>query len=81
MKNVVIKIDGKKYDTETDFFGAIIGDSSRFGANCTSVPGTCVGPYTWVLPMVQVRGFVPAEKRLFPKTEYTMTDNEKVELK
>ncbi len=80
-QNITIKIDGKKYDTGVDFFGSIIGDSSRLGANCTSVPGTCVGPYTWVLPTVQVRGFVPAEKRILPKAEYLIQDNPKIELK
>lgn len=80
-KNIEIKIEGNKYDTETDFFGSIIGDNSRLGANCTSIPGTCIGPYTWILPTVQVRGFVPAEKRVFQKAEYKITENPKVELK
>ena len=80
-KNIEIKIDGKKHDTGADFFGSIIGDSSRLGANCTSIPGTCVGPYTWILPTVQVRGFIPAEKRIMPKAEYVIQDNPKVELK
>lgn len=80
-KNIEIKIEGNKYDTETDFFGSIIGDNSRLGANCTSIPGTCIGPFTWILPTVQVRGFVPAEKRVFPKAEYKITENPKVELK
>lgn len=80
-KNIQIKIDDKKYDTETDFFGSIIGDSTRLGANCTAVPGTFIGPYTWILPTVQVRGFVPAEKRILPKAEYVIQDNPKVELK
>ena len=80
-KNIEIKIDGKKYDTGTDFFGSIIGDNTRLGANCTSLPGTCIGPYTWILPTIQVRNFVPAEKRLLPKVEYIIQDNPKVELK
>ena len=80
-KNIEIKIEGNKYDTETDFFGSIIGDNSRLGANCTSIPGTCIGPYTWILPTVQVRNFVPAEKRIFPKAEYMVQDNPRVELK
>lgn len=78
---IQIKLEGRKYSTDTDFFGSIIGDSSRLGANCTSIPGTCIGPYTWILPTVQVRGFVPAEKRILPKEEYLMQDNPKVELK
>lgn len=80
-KNITVKIDGDKVDTGSDFFGSIVGDNTRLGANVASLPGTFVGPYTWVLPGLQIRGFVPAEKRLFPKTEYTMTDNEKIELK
>lgn len=43
--------------------------------------GTFIGPYTWILPTVQVRGFVPKEKRIFPVASYRMEDNEKVELK
>lgn len=80
-QNITIKINGEKNDSGTDFFGAIVGDNTRLGANCTSVPGTCIGPYTWILPTVQVRGFVPAEKRILPKAEYTIQDNPKVELK
>ena len=80
-KNIEIKIDGTKYDTGTDFFGAVIGDTTRLGANCTTLPGTCIGPYTWILPTVQVRNFVPAEKRILPKAEYTIQDNPRIELK
>ena len=80
-KNITIKIDSNIYDTETDFFGAIVGDNTRLGANCTSIPGTCVGPYTWILPTVQVRGFIPREKRIYPVENYKVLDNPKVELK
>ena len=62
-------------------FGAIIGDSTRLGANSTTVPGTFIGPYTWILPTVQVRGFVPAEKRVFPMAQYRIEENPRVELK
>ena len=79
--NIKVKLNGEIIDTNTDFFGSIIGDSSRMGANSTAVPGTFIGPYTWILPTVQVRGFVPAEKRVFPKAEYMVTENPKVELK
>ena len=79
--NIKVKLNGEIIDTNTDFFGSIIGASSRMGANSTAVPGTFIGPYTWILPTVQVRGFVPAEKRVFPKVEYMVTENPKVELK
>ena len=80
-KNITVKINGEKYDVGTDFFGAVIGDSTRLGANSTTVPGTFIGPYTWILPTVQVRGFVPAEKRVFPLAEYRVEENPRVELK
>lgn len=80
-KQVETKINGTKYNMQSDFFGAIIGDNTRLGANSVSVPGTLIGPYTWILPTVQVRGFVPAEKRIMPKAEYSITDNPKIELK
>ena len=80
-KNITIKIDGEKIDTGSDFFGSIIGDSTRLGANVATLPGTFIGPYTWILPGLQVRGFVPAEKRVFPKEEYVVMDNPKIELK
>ena len=80
-KNITVKINGKKIDVGTDFFGSIIGDSSRLGANAVSLPGTFIGPYTWVLPGVQARGFIEKEKRVFPVQEYRITENPKVELK
>ena len=80
-ENIEVKIQGEKYSTNTDFFGSIIGDSSRLGANSTAVPGTFIGPYTWILPTVQVRGFIPAEKRIYPLAQYRMENNPKVELK
>lgn len=80
-KNITLKISGEKFDTQTDFFGSVIGDSSRLGANSTAVPGTAIGPYTWILPTVQVRGFVEREKRVFPVQNYRTEDNPKVELK
>ena len=80
-KNITVKMEGQVIDTSTDFFGSIIGDNSRFGANAVALPGTFVGPYTWIFPTVQVRGFILAEKRIMPTAEYKITDNPKVELK
>lgn len=78
--NIEIKINEKKINTKRDFFGAIIGDNTRLGANSTTVPGTFIGPYTWILPTVQVRGFIPKEKRIFPLAEYNIKENPKLNL-
>ncbi len=80
-KNITVKINGEKIDVGTDFFGSIIGDSSRLGANAVTLPGTFIGPYTWILPGVQVRGFIEKEKRVFPVQEHRITENPKIELK
>ncbi len=80
-KNITLKIKETKQDTGTDFFGAIIGDNTRLGANSTTVPGTLIGPYTWILPTVQVRGLIEREKRVYPMQTYRIEENPKLELK
>ena len=81
-KNITVKNSlGEKVDTQTDFFGAIVGDNSRLGANCTTLPGSFIGAYTWILPTVQVRGFIPSEKRVFPVNNTRIEDNPRLELK
>ena len=81
-KNITVKNSlGEKVDTQTDFFGAIVGDNSRLGANCTTLPGSFIGAYTWILPTVQVRGFIPSEKRVFPVNNTRVEDNPRLELK
>lgn len=81
-KNITIKnSNGEKVDVNSDFFGAIVGDNSRIGANSTTLPGSFIGPYSWILPNVQVRGFIPREERVFPVCETRISDNCKIELK
>ncbi|MCL2842829.1 MAG: hypothetical protein FWE28_05095 [Oscillospiraceae bacterium] len=79
--NATIKLNGAAHDLGTDFFGCIVGDSSRLGANSVTQPGTHIGPNTWIFPMTGVRGFVPREKRVFAEQKLAMTENEIVELK
>ena len=80
-KNITVKMNGERVDVGTDFFGSIIGDNSRLGANAIALPGTFIGPYTWILPGVQARGFIEKERRAFPVQELKMTENPKIELK
>ena len=79
--NVSVTIEGEKIDLEADFFGCLLGDNSRLGANVVTQPGTHIGPNTWIFPMTSVRGFIPKEKRVFTESNFVMTDNEIVELK
>ena len=73
--------DGSAVETGDSYFGLILGDSSRLGANCVTHPGTHIGPYTWVYPMTNLRGFIPREKRVYHPQTIEMTENGIVELK
>lgn len=81
-KNIRVRnVDGEKIDTETDFFGSIIGDYSRLGANSVTFPGTFIGQYSWIFPLTQVHGFVPSLKRVHNSLKLEFDENEKNVLK
>lgn len=81
-QNIKLKQDnGEKVDTGSDFFGCIMGDYSRIGANSVTSPGTLIGPYTWIYPATSIHGFIPAEKRVYNKSNWTIEENSKTELK
>jgi len=79
--DATLKYDGTKHPLDSDYFGLILGDSSRLGANCTSQPGTHIGPYTWVLPAICVRDFIPERTRVMKDEKLLYTENPVVELK
>ena len=79
--NATIKVEGERIDLGDSFFGCVLGDSSRLGANSVSQPGTHIGPNTWVYPLTNVRGFIPACKRVYHEQKTVMEENEIVELK
>lgn len=79
--NATVKIDGVKNDLGDSFFGCILGDSSRLGANSVTQPGTHIGPYSWVYPLTNVRGFIPRQKRVMNEERLVFEENEIVQLK
>lgn len=79
--NATLRVEGARVDLGDSFFGCILGDSARLGANAVTQPGTHIGPHTWVYPLTNVRGFIPAEKRVYHPHETVMEENEIVELK
>lgn len=79
-KNIKVKTDDFSRELDTSFFGCVLGDNSRLGANAVTQPGTLIGPYSWIFPTTAVRGFIPAQKRVFHERPIVMTDNEKVTL-
>lgn len=80
-KNAKLKVDGELVDLQDSFFGVVMGDSSRIGANSVTQPGCHIGQYTWVYPVTNLRGFVPSDKRVYHPREIVFEDNERVELK
>lgn len=79
--NVSLKADGVRIDLGDSFFGCILGDYSRLGANSVTQPGTHIGPHSWVFPLTRVRGFIPREKRVMKEEQIIFADNKIVELK
>jgi bifunctional UDP-N-acetylglucosamine pyrophosphorylase/glucosamine-1-phosphate N-acetyltransferase len=79
--DVKLKSGDALHDTGDSYFGLILGDSSRLGANCVTQPGTLIGPHTWIYPLTNVRGFIPREKRVYHPHEVVMEDNEVIELR
>lgn len=79
--NVVLKKEEEVIDLKTDFFGSVIGDKTRLGANTTTYPGTFIGRNTWIYPNTIVRGFIPSLKRVSNVRELYITDNKEYELK
>lgn len=79
--NATLKADGQRVDLGDSYFGCILGDSARLGANCVTQPGTHIGPYTWIYPLTNVRGFIPEGKRVYHPHELVFEENQRVELK
>ena len=79
--NATLKLDGERIDLGDSFFGCILGDSSRLGANSVTQPGTHIGPHSWVFPSTNVRGFIPREKQVYHQRETVFKDNAVIELK
>lgn len=79
--NATLKVNGEKTDLGDSFFGCILGDSSRLGANSVTQPGTHIGPYSWIYPLTNVRGFIPRQKRVMSDAGLAFEDNEIVQLK
>ena len=78
---VTLKDDGERKPLGDTFFGVILGDSARLGANSVTQPGTHIGPYTWVYPMTNVRGFIEADRHVYHPRELVIEQAERTELK
>ena len=80
-QNARLRAEGTVTDLQDSFFGVVLGDSARLGANCVTQPGTHIGPYTWIYPVTNVRGFIPADRHVYHPREIVMEPARRVELK
>ena len=78
--SVSIRIAGERRDLGDTYFGCVLGDNSRMGANSVSQPGTHIGPFSWVYPITNVRGFIAKAKRVYNDQALVFEDNEIIEL-
>ena len=56
--NIVLEIDGKKYDTGRPKIGIIMGDNAQCGCNSVTDPGTFLAPWTITYQLCRIsKGF------------------------
>lgn len=81
-KNIGIKVNDVYTDFKVDFFGCVMGDYSRIGANSTTYPGSHIGFYTWILPMTPIKGIIePLVMVKYSNDKYEYKKIEKQKLK
>lgn len=80
-KNAKLRENSESADLHDSFFGCVLGDSSRIGANCVTQPGCHIGQYSWIFPLTNIRGFIPSDKHVYHPREVVMADCERFELK
>jgi NDP-sugar pyrophosphorylase family protein len=73
--------NGRVVDSGRDFFGAIIGDQARLGANVITSPGTVIGAHTWVGSGVVLHGYYGPNQLITVKQELEISPKEQVMLK
>jgi len=73
--------DGARVGSNLEFFGAILGDHVRIGANCVLSPGTIVGPYTWVGSGAVLQGTYGSDLLIVPKFELEIRKKNRVPLR
>ena len=62
--NVVVRTQGRSYDTSLRKFGAVLGDGVQIGCNAVLNPGTLLGAGCIVYAMALVRGYYPPRTRI-----------------
>ncbi|MDE6284715.1 MAG: UDP-N-acetylglucosamine pyrophosphorylase [Bacilli bacterium] len=58
---IQIKVEDQCINTNMRKVGAFLGDSVEIGCNSVLNPGTIIGPYSQIYPLVAVRGVIPSK--------------------
>jgi NDP-sugar pyrophosphorylase family protein len=58
---VVVKVEGREYETGLLKLGAILGDDAETGCNTVLNPGTLLGKRTLTYPCSSLRGYFPPD--------------------
>jgi NDP-sugar pyrophosphorylase family protein len=66
-REVGVVVGGNRLKTGLKKFGAIVGDRAQIGCNCVLNPGTLVGRESFALPLMNVKGYVPARSQVTPR--------------
>ncbi len=72
-----LRFDNKNLKENIRKYGLVLGDNSQLGSNVTTLPGTFVGPDSWVYPGVVLKEFVPVSSIVKYKPNYSIVEKNK----
>jgi NDP-sugar pyrophosphorylase family protein len=61
LEPVVIRVEGREYDTGLLKLGAIVGDEGKIGCNAVLNPGTLLGKRSLAYPCSSLQGYYPPD--------------------
>ncbi len=74
-KNIMVDYDGKKFDTKTNKFGAVIGSNVRVGVNSSLMPGVKIGSGSFVGSGIVVAENIPEKSFVRGDWELKISEN------
>lgn len=73
---VILNINGKKYNTGLRKFGAVMGDDVETGCNTVTSPGTLMGKGVLSYPNTLLRGYYPANSIVKLRQNHDITQKD-----
>jgi len=61
-REIIVNVNGNKYNTGMKQFGSIIGDNSAIGSHVCLNPGSLIGKRSFIYEIPYWRGFLPSDK-------------------